>query len=377
MKIVCAIDSFKGSLSSMQVSNAVKEGIQKVDPTIQVDIVPLADGGEGTVDALVEGMHGKKQCISVCGPLERKVKSEYGIVKDLAIIEMSAAAGLPLLKEKERNPYQTTTYGVGEIIEDAIEQGCRKFIVGIGGSATNDGGVGMLQALGFHFLNHEGNEIQLGAIGLKDIAKIDEQNADPRLKDCSFYVASDVNNPLCGENGASYIYGPQKGATKEMVLNMDEWMQHYSNITKKYYPNADGTLEGSGAAGGMGFAFHTFLNAKLKSGIDIVLDELKFDEKIKDADFIITGEGRIDHQTSMGKAPIGVAKHAKKYGIPVIALAGCVENAYACNEHGIDAYFPVLQKATTLQEAMETNNAYQNVKDTAEQAVRLIKAVNK
>lgn len=198
-----------------------------------------------------------------------------------------------------------------------------------------------------------------------------------KVKECSFYIASDVNNPLCGENGASYIYGPQKGATKEMILNMDVWMQHYSNITKKYYPNADERFEGSGAAGGMGFAFHTYLDAELKSGIEIILDELKFDEKIKDADFIITGEGRIDHQTSMGKAPIGVAKHAKKYGIPIIALAGCVENAYACNEHGIDAYFPVLQKATTLQEAMETNNAYQNVKDTAEQAVRLIKAVNK
>ena len=263
------------------------------------------------------------------------------------------------------------------MIKDAIEQGCRKFIVGIGGSATNDGGVGMLQALGFHFLNQEGNEIQLGAIGLKDIDRIDVQNVDPRLKECSFYVASDVNNPLCGENGASYIYGPQKGATQEMVLNMDEWMQKYANITKKYYPNADETCQGCGAAGGMGFAFHTFLNAELKSGIDIVLDELKFDEIIKDADLIVTGEGRMDHQTSMGKAPIGVARHAKKYGIPVIAFAGCVENAYACNEHGIDAYFSVLQKVTTLQEAMDTNNAYQNVKDTAEQAIRLIKAVNR
>ncbi len=374
MKIVCAIDSFKGSLSSVKASKAVKEGIQKVDPMIQVEIVPLADGGEGTVEALVEGMHGKKRCITVCGPLKTKVKSIYGIVENLAIIEMSAAAGLPLLKEDERDPYHTTTYGVGEMIEDALQQGCKKFIVGIGGSATNDGGVGMLQALGFHFLDQKGNEIQFGAIGLKDIDKIDVQNVDPRLKECSFYIASDVNNPLCGENGASYIYGPQKGATKEMILNMDKWMQHYANITKKYYSNADEAFEGSGAAGGMGFAFHTFLNAELKSGIDIVLDELKFDEMIEDADLIVTGEGRMDHQTSMGKAPIGVARRAKKYGISVIALAGCVENAYACNEHGIDAYFPVLQKVTTLQEAMDTNNAYQNVKDTAEQVMRLIKS---
>ncbi len=373
MKILCAIDSFKGSLSSMQASNAVKEGILKVEPNAEVDIVPLADGGEGTVDALVEGMGGKKKSISVCGPLEKRVTSTYGIVDSLAIIEMSAAAGLPLLNENERNPYITTTYGVGEIIEDALQQGCRKFIVGIGGSATNDGGVGMLQALGFHFLDHQGNEIVHGAIGLKDLERIDIQNVDPRLKECTFRIASDVNNPLCGTNGASYIYGPQKGADEEMIQNMDEWMQHYANITKQYYSNANELLEGSGAAGGMGFAFHTFLDAELKSGIDIVLEELQFDEKVKDVDFVITGEGRLDHQTSMGKAPIGVAKYAKKYGIPVIAMAGSVENAYACNDCGIDAYFPVLRKVTTLQEAMETNNAYQNVKDTTEQVFRLLK----
>lgn len=377
MKILCAIDSFKGSLSSIQASNAVKEGILKVEPNAEVDIVPLADGGEGTVDALVEGMDGKKKSISVCGPLGKRVTSTYGIVDSLAIIEMSAAAGLPLLNENERNPYIATTYGVGEIIEDALQQGCRKFIVGIGGSATNDGGVGMLQALGFHFLDHQGNEIVHGAIGLKDLERIDIQNVDPRLKECTFRIASDVNNPLCGRNGASYIYGPQKGADEEMIQNMDEWMQHYTNITKQYYSNANELLEGSGAAGGMGFAFHTFLDAELKSGIDIVLEELQFDEKVKDVDFVITGEGRLDHQTSMGKAPIGVAKYAKKYGIPVIAMAGSVENAYACNDCGIDAYFPVLRKVTTLQEAMETNNAYQNVKDTTEQVFRLIKTVNR
>ncbi len=376
MKIVCAIDSFKGSLSSIEVSTAVKEGIQKVDSTIQVDIVPLADGGEGTVDALVEGMHGKKRCISVCGPIGKKVDSTYGIVDNLAIIEMSAASGLPLLKEAERNPYHTTTFGVGEMILDAIEQGCRSFIVGIGGSATNDGGVGMLQALGFQFLDKQGDEVEPGAIGLKEIEKIDTQKVDPRLKECNFYIASDVNNPLCGENGASFIYGPQKGATLEMIENMDKWMQHYANIIKKYFPNANESLAGSGAAGGMGFAFYTFLNSEVKSGIDIVLEKLKFEEMIQDANLVITGEGKMDHQTSMGKAPVGVAKYAKKYGVPVIAFAGSVENAYACNECGIDAYFPVLRKVTTLQEAMEKKNAYQNVKDTAEQAIRLIKAVN-
>lgn len=370
MKVVCAIDSFKGSLSSIQASNAVKEGFQKVDPNVDVVISPLADGGEGTVDALVEGMHGIKKVVSVHGPLKENVDCTYGIIQDTAIIEMSGAAGLPLLSRKERNPYYTTTYGVGEVIKDAIKNGCRKFIVGIGGSATSDGGVGMLQALGFHFLDKDGNEVPFGAIGLKDIDSITEE-IDPVLKECTFRIASDVNNPLCGEYGCSYIYGPQKGATQEMIENMDVWMKHYSEVTKKYYPDADETVPGSGAAGGMGFAFHTFINAEMKSGIEIVLEELHFDEMIKDADLVITGEGRLDHQTSMGKAPIGVASHAKKYGLPVIAFAGCLQNAYACNENGIDAYFPIIPRIMTITEAMDKDIAYQNLKDTAEQVYRL------
>ncbi len=370
MKVVCAIDSFKGSLSSMQAGEAVKEGIHKVDESVEVVISPLADGGEGTVDALVEGMKGEKKVISVHGPLEKNVDCTYGIVNDLAIIEMSGAAGLPLLKSEERNPYYTTTYGVGEVIKDAIENGCRKFIIGIGGSATNDGGVGMLQALGYHFLDKEGNEIPFGAIGLKDIDSISEE-IDPVLKECTFRIACDVNNPLCGTTGASYIYGPQKGASEEMVQNMDTWMKHYSEVTKKYYPNADENIPGSGAAGGMGFAFHTFLNAEMKSGIEIVLEELKFDEVVKDADLVFTGEGRLDHQTAMGKAPVGVAKHAKKYDIPVVGVAGCLLDPYACNENGIDAYFPIIPRIMTLEEAMDTTVAYQNLKDTAEQMFRL------
>ncbi len=370
MKVVCAIDSFKGSLSSMQAGEAVKEGIHKVDENVEVVISPLADGGEGTVDALVEGMKGEKKVISVHGPLEKNVDCTYGIVNDLAIIEMSGAAGLPLLKSEERNPYYTTTYGVGEVIKDAIENGCRKFIIGIGGSATNDGGVGMLQALGYHFLDKEGNEIPFGAIGLKDIDSISEE-IDPVLKECTFRIACDVNNPLCGTTGASYIYGPQKGASEEMVQNMDTWMKHYSEVAKKYYPNADENIPGSGAAGGMGFAFHTFLNAEMKSGIEIVLEELKFDEVVKDADLVFTGEGRLDHQTAMGKAPVGVAEHAKKYDIPVVGVAGCLLDPYACNENGIDAYFPIIPRIMTLEEAMDTTVAYQNLKDTAEQMFRL------
>lgn len=312
----------------------------------------------------------------VCNPLGEKIEAIYGFIPHTktAIIEMSAAAGITLIEESERNPMNTTTFGVGEMILDAISKGCRKFVIGIGGSATNDGGVGMLQALGFEFLDKNGKQVMLGAKGLKDIAVIKTENAVKELKECHFCVACDVKNILCGENGCSAVYGPQKGATPEMIENMDLWLEKYALLTKGVIQNSDANIPGTGAAGGMGFALMSYLNAALESGIELVMKETELENHIKDADIVVTGEGRLDGQSYMGKAPVGVAKLAKKYNKPVIAFSGCVtEDAITCNEHGIDAFFPIVRKPCGLDEAMNINNAYKNLKDTAYQTFRLIK----
>lgn len=374
MNIVIAIDSFKGSLSSMEAGEAIGEGIRRVNSEESITISPLADGGEGTVEALVHGMEGTLLSIQVTGPLGKPVTCSYGIIErtKTAIIEMSGAAGITLVPEAEKNPLHTTTYGVGEVIKDAITRGCRRFIIGIGGSATNDGGAGMLQALGYEFLDSKGKEIPFGAIGLSMLETITDTNVIPELKECTFYVACDVTNPLCGDLGCSAIYGPQKGATPEMIADMNQWLEQYAVLSKKSYGEADANHPGTGAAGGMGFAFLTFTNAVLESGIKIVLEETKLEDKIKDADLVITGEGRLDGQTAMGKAPIGVAKLAKQYGKTVIAFTGSVtRDARECNQYGIDAYFPILRTITTLEEAMNSENAKRNLSDTSEQVYRL------
>lgn len=376
MKIVVAIDSFKGCMSSIEAGNAVKEGIYQVMPEAEVIVRPLADGGEGTVEALTLGMGGVLEVIRVTGPLGAKVECTYGILQDgkTAIIEMSGAAGITLIEEQERNPLNTTTYGVGEVIKDAILKGCRHFIVGIGGSATNDGGIGMLQALGYGILDAEGNQVPFGAKGLEKIAVITDDQVIPELKECTFRVACDVTNPLCGETGASAVYGPQKGATPEMIRDMDRWLQAYAVRTTEKYEKADASYPGTGAAGGMGFAFLAYTNAVLESGIRIVLEETKLESYVKAADLVVTGEGRMDGQTAYGKAPIGVARVAKAFEKPVIAFAGAVtKDACACNEKGIDAFFPVLRGIQTLQEAMEPKNAKYNMKATVEQVFRLIR----
>ena len=372
MKVVIAIDSFKGSLSSLEGGEAIAEGILKANSETEIEVCPIADGGEGTVEALTIGMGGHKESIFVTGPLGEKVFCHYGIAENTAIIEMAVAAGLTLISEKERNPLYTTTYGVGEMIKDAIEKGCRRFIIGIGGSATNDGGIGMLQALGYGFFNHEKKQVCYGALGLSELEYITTENVLPELKECRFYIACDVTNPLCGERGSSVVFGPQKGATEQMIADMDKWLQKYALLAKKVNQKADSQYPGTGAAGGLGFAFLTFTNAVLQSGIDIVLKETKLEEKIKTADVVITGEGRLDEQTAMGKAPIGVAKIAKKYGKIVIAFAGSVTNdAVVCNQKGIDAYFPILRRIMTLEEAMKKNVAKENMVATAEQVFRL------
>ena len=376
MKIVIAIDSLKGSLSSIEAGEAIKAGIEHVYDDAKVIVSPLADGGEGTVEALTEGMDGNMRSLEVTGPLGTRVVCHYGIITETktAVIEMASAAGITLVAPDQRNPLLTTTYGVGEIIADAITMGCRHFIIGIGGSATNDGGIGMLQALGYRFLDKYGNQVTYGAQGLEQLVEIDDSGVVSSLNECTFKIACDVNNPLCGKLGSSAVYGPQKGATAEMIKKMDKGLNDYAKLAKLKYPNADPELPGTGAAGGLGFAFLTFLNAQLESGIKIVLEETRLEEYIKDTDIVITGEGRLDFQTAMGKAPIGVAKLAKKYHKPVIAFAGSVTaDANECNHQGIDAYFPIVRGVTTLEEAMESSNAKNNLIATVEQVFRLWK----
>lgn len=393
MNVVIAIDSLKGSLSSLEAGEAISQGIRQVMPEAKTCVRPLADGGEGTVEALTLGMGGHLEKVQVTGPLGEKVYCEYGILDKeagenagvsktegvgktqgkTAIVEMSGAAGITLVTEEERNPLNTTTYGVGEVIRDAISKGCRHFIVGIGGSATNDGGIGMLQSLGYGILDKAGNQVPFGAKGLKEIEKITDDHVIPELADCTFRIACDVTNTLCGEQGCSAIFGPQKGATPTIIMQMDKWLAYYAALSKEKYAKANPNQAGTGAAGGLGFAFLTYTNAVLESGIKIVLEETKLEEYVKEADIVITGEGRLDGQTVMGKAPIGVARIAKQHDKKVIAFSGCVtEDAVACNDHGIDAFFPILRGVVSLQEAMDHDNAKKNMIATVEQVFRLI-----
>ncbi|MDU5262422.1 MAG: glycerate kinase [Clostridium celatum] len=376
MKVVIAIDSLKGSLTSIEAGKAIKEGILNIVDA-EVIVKPLADGGEGTTEVLVEGLGGETVEVFVMGPQKDKIKAVYGYIAEskTAIIEMAAAAGIMLVGE-EKNPMEATTYGVGEMIKDAINRGCRNFIIGIGGSATNDGGIGMLTALGFDFYDNNGNKLGIDANELGKISIIFTENAMPELSECNFKIACDVSNQLCGENGATYIYGPQKGVTEEIKEKLDKDMAHYAKVTKKYLNNDYSEASGAGAAGGLGFAFLSYLHGDLQPGIELVIDTVKLEECIKDADYVITGEGCLDKQTAMGKAPVGVAKLAKKYDKTVIALAGSVtDDAVKCNENGIDAYFPILLKVIPLQEAMKKETARKNMVKTTEQIFRLISAV--
>ena len=323
MKVVVAIDSLKGSLSSLEAGEVVREGICSVLPDAEVIVRPLADGGEGTVEALTFGMGGRFVQIKVTGPLGELVNCTYGVIeeKKLAIVDIAGAAGITLVAKQDRNPMNTTTYGVGEVIRDAIGRGCRHFIVGIGGSATNDGGVGMLQALGFGMLNQDGRQVSLGAKGLEELAVITEDNVLPELKECSFRIACDVKNVLCGEQGCSVVFGPQKGATQDMVQQMDRWLERYALLTSEKLERADASQAGTGAAGGLGFAFLSYMNTVLESGVQIVLEEIGLERYIKEADFVVTGEGRLDGQTIFGKAPIGVGGK-KQYSLMEISEKG-------------------------------------------------------
>ena len=376
MKVVVAMDSFKGSLTSLEAGCAAKEGICRAIQDAEVCVMPLADGGEGTVEALTLG-RGRKEIVTVTGPLGAPVECSYGILEsECAVIEISSAAGLTLIPQEARNPLDATTYGVGEVIKDAINKGCRSFIVGLGGSATNDGGIGMLQALGFGMLDKDGKQVKMGAKGLKELRAITNENALPQLKECTFRIACDVNNPLCGERGASAVFGPQKGANGDAVRDMDAWLQSYANLAAEQYVGADPTKAGAGAAGGLGFAFMAFLNATMESGVKLVIEETGLEEKVKDAEIVVTGEGRLDGQSVMGKAPVGVAQLAKKYQKPVLAFCGsAAEDADLCLSAGIDAYFPIVQEVVDLKTAMKPTVAKRNLTAAAEQVFRLIKQI--
>ncbi len=378
MKAVIAIDSFKGSLSSQEAGQAAAAGIKRVFPDAVTQVCPLADGGEGTVETLISGMGGTIRRLSVTGPLGEKVTGRYGVLEDgvTAVMEMADAAGITMVLPEQRNPLYTTTYGVGETIRDAVKEGCRKFIIGIGGSATNDGGVGMLQALGFEFLDGAGKPVAFGAQGLEKLVCIGTGHAMEELADCEFHIACDVKNALCGPEGCSAVFGPQKGADDAMIRQMDAWLADYAALAAAAFEGeaVDPDHPGSGAAGGLGFAFRTFLHGSLEPGVELILRETKLEEKLQDADVVVTGEGRLDGQTVMGKAPVGVAALAKKYGKKVVAFSGCVtEDARACNAHGIDAFFPIVRGAVSLEEAMDRENAARNMMDTAEQVFRLMR----
>ena len=371
-KIVVAADSFKGSLSSVEVAGSVASAIREVLPGCEVVEVPVADGGEGTVDALVAAMNGSIVTCTVHDSLMRPVIADYGILGDgqTAVMEMASASGLTLLSSSERNPMITTTFGTGELIKDALEKGCTKFLIGIGGSATNDAGTGMLQALGYRFLNREDEELVAIGATLKDIDKIDCTNVLPQVKNVHFIVACDVNNPFSGEHGAACVFAPQKGADAEMVRALDTGMKHFSDVIKEQTGENVDQTPGAGAAGGMGGAFLAFLDAELKSGVRMILDALNFEQVVCGADLIITGEGKLDRQTMMGKTPAGVLDVARRQGIPVIAIGGSVEDADLLNDYGFQAVFPLLPAPVSLEKAMEKEYATGNIRRTIKQIMR-------
>jgi len=354
MKIVVAPDSFKGSLTAVEVSDAIEQGVREIFPEAEIVKIPMADGGDGTVQCLVNATGGEILKEKVTGPLGNEVLASYGILGDkkTAVIEMAEASGLTLVPENKRNPLITTTYGTGQLIKSALDQGCRKMIIGIGGSATNDGGAGMVQALGVKLLDKNGEEIGFGGGELKKIFRIDTKYLDNRLYETKVLIASDVSNPLCGSKGASRIYGPQKGATPEVIKELDESLAYFAEIIKRDLHKNVKDIPGAGAAGGLGASLIAFLNAELKPGIDIVIEIVKLEQAIKDADLVITGEGKIDSQTIYGKAPIGVAKIAKKYNVPVIAVAAIIsDDADIVHQYGINALIKISEPPMSLIES--------------------------
>jgi glycerate kinase len=351
MNILAAPDSFKGSLTALEVAENIKKGINNFDKNINVDLLPMADGGEGTVQSLVDATDGQIIKKEVTGPLGNKVEAFYGILGDqkTAVIEMAAASGLPLIPPAKRNPLKTTTYGTGELIASALEHGLKKIIIGIGGSATNDAGVGMAQALGAEILDENGNQIAFGGENLDKIKEINLENLDSRIKEVEILTACDVDNPLFGRNGAAYVYAPQKGADQYMVEKLDNNLRYFNEVVKNELGKNVNKIPGAGAAGGLGAGLVAFLGAELKAGVDIILDLINFEKRLENVDLVFTGEGMLDGQSIYGKTPVGVAKKAKEKGIPVIAIAGTLGfGVERVLEHGIDAYFSIIDKPAEL-----------------------------
>ncbi|MEZ8824568.1 glycerate kinase [Vibrio amylolyticus] len=356
MKVVIAPDSYKESLTAMEVATAIERGFKQVMPNAQYIKLPMADGGEGTVQSLVDATGGIIVEQQVTGPLGDSVQGFFGLVGDgsTAVIEMAAASGLHLVEPCQRNPLLTTSYGTGELIKSALDRGVKHIIIGLGGSATNDGGVGLAQALGVKMLDSRGNELAFGGGSLDKLASIDLSNLDPRLNTVALEVACDVDNPLCGPKGASNVFGPQKGATPEMIQTLDANLEHYARMIFDATDVSVKDVSGAGAAGGLGAALIGLFNANLRPGINIVMDAVNLSEVVKDADLVITGEGRIDSQTIHGKTPVGVARTAKQFDLPVIAIAGSTAaDCAVVHEHGIDAAFSVVLGATDLPTALK------------------------
>ena len=378
MKIVVAPDSFKGSVSALEAAQAIEQGLRRVFPEAVIEKVPMADGGEGTVQSLVDATGGHIRTHRVLAPLGNEVDAKFGILADgeTAVIEMASASGLTLVAPDKRNPLRTTTYGTGQLIHAALEAGCRRLIIGIGGSATNDGGVGMAEALGVRSLDADGNQIPRGGANLGQLRSIDITGLHPAITETETVVACDVNNPLTGPDGASHVYGPQKGATSEMIETLDACLGHFDKILTQTLGKSFNDTPGAGAAGGLGAGLMAFLNAELKLGVDIMIDAVKLEERVKDAALVFTGEGQLDFQTAFGKTPVGVAKVAKAHNIPVIAIAGGIaEGAEAVYEAGIDAMLGIVQEPMSLNDAI--GDATRLIADTAEQAARLVVIGNK
>ncbi|MCU6175548.1 glycerate kinase [Citrobacter cronae] len=375
MKIVIAPDTYKESLSALEVATAIELGFREIWPEAEYVKIPVADGGEGTVEAMVAAMQGHLVHVDVTGPLGNTIQAFYGLSGDerSAFIEMAAASGLEQVPANLRDPLKTTSWGTGELIRHALDAGVEHIIIGIGGSATNDGGAGMVQALGARLLDAQDEDIAHGAMGLESLARIDISQLDPRLAGCRIEVACDVTNPLTGKEGASVVFGPQKGATAEMIPRLDRALTHYAQLIARDLDVNVLELAGGGAAGGMGAALYAFCGAQLRRGIEIVTDALRLDACVADADLVVTGEGRIDSQTIHGKVPVGVAKIAKRYNKPVIGIAGSLTaDVGVVHEHGLDAVFSVIYTICTLDEALK--NASENVRMTARNVAATLKA---
>ena len=373
MKILVAPQEFKGSISALSASEAVKNGILRVFPEAEVVLCPVADGGDGTLETLVEVSGGEVRTCSVQNPIGETIQAQWGAMGDgvTAVIEMARTSGLALLSLDERDPLNASTYGLGQAISEALDEGFRKFIVGIGGSATNDAGAGMAQALGANLLDDRGNTISFGGAALISLQTVDISNMDSRIKDSKFLVACDVSNPLTGEEGASAVYGPQKGATPEMVKRLDDALSNFATVVKKDLKKDVSEMSGAGAAGGLGAGMMAFMGAELKAGVDIVLDTVNLRDKLSSVDLVITGEGGMDFQTIYNKAPIGVARIASEHNIPPIAIAGLLgSNFKIVHEHGIRAATSIVNGPITLEEA--SDRAFELISDSVEESLRFI-----